>query len=163
MRISQGRWTVLYLHRFQTNLYLGEEPQRLGWPPDFLRYWIKWYPEIPFWLPVTSHPFLLVWHFFLCTFQKSSTTKSRGKALAQRKGPYKKIQWVDLAPSSSRLSLFPSRTDLPFFSVESSVPPHIPFLPFRPFMKSIYLYLCLPMSSSSWLVCGLRGLWRNGE
>lgn len=151
MRISQGEMESSLSAQMLEFPYLGDESQRLGWPSDFLRCLVKRYPEIPFWLP----PFHSCLAFFiLWGFQKNST-KVKKRCHGTEQGVIQKLPRGGLDPIILP-SLFPSRTGLPFFSVESSLLSHIPLLPLLPFMQSIYLYICLLMSSFSWPLCGQR-------
>lgn len=68
VRVSQE--TFFICRDFSLILYLGDGPHLLDWSPDSLWCWVKRYPEILFWLPVTSHHFILVWHLSFCVSPK---------------------------------------------------------------------------------------------
>lgn len=70
--------------------YLGNEPRLLGWTPDFLRCWIKWYPEFLSDSQLLLSISYLFGHVFLLCISKETTQRSQEKVPWHRRGSHTK-------------------------------------------------------------------------
>lgn len=76
--------------------YLDNEPRLLGWTPDFLRCWIKWYPEFLSDSQLLLSISYLFGHFFLLHVSKQITQRRQEEVPWHRGGSHTKISkgWI---------------------------------------------------------------------